>query len=160
MYIPSLIFERSLEEKTDPFKSWARSDQAFFAAGACHILADLFVQLHQKDGFKMVFIKPADGFSGNHVYASDGEWAFDHNGWTRENELIVAVEAAYKERFSGWNYEKLVIEQSITSLEEFCKTFNHRLPWQFAYLPWERAYNYIAKFQSRLERLDARDRLN
>jgi hypothetical protein len=149
MYKPSLLFERSVEEKSDPFKSWARDDQAFFAAGACHILADLFVRLHRQDGCKIVFIKPAVGFLGNHVYASNGEWAFDHNGWVREDELIAATEAVYKESFSGWSYEKHIIEQSMTSLEEFCKTFNHQLPWQFAYLPWERAYKYIAKFDSR-----------
>jgi len=119
------------------------------ADGACHILADLFVRLYREDGSKMVFIKPVAGFPGNQVYASNGEWAFDHNGWTREDELIVAMEAAYKERFSGWSCEKHIIEQSIMSLEEFCKTFSHQLPWQIAHLPWERAYNYIARFDSR-----------
>jgi hypothetical protein len=102
MYRPGLLFERSVEEKSDPFKSWKRDDQAFFAAGACHILADLFVRLHQDDDFKMVFIKPAAKFPCNHAYACDGEWAFDHNGWTRENELIEATEAAHKGRYSDW----------------------------------------------------------
>ena len=97
----------------------------------------------------MVFIEPTAGFPGNHVYASNGKWAFDYNGWTREDELIAATEAAYKERYSGWSYKKHIIEQSMTSLEEFCKTFNDELPWQFAHLPWERAYDYIAKFDSR-----------
>ena len=69
MYKPSYLFDRTPEEKRDMFKSWARSDQAFFASGACHILADLFVQLHQHEGYKMVHIKPAESFTGNHVYA-------------------------------------------------------------------------------------------
>lgn len=45
MYKPSYLFDRTDEEKIDQFKSWARDDQAFFASGACHILAELFVQL-------------------------------------------------------------------------------------------------------------------
>jgi hypothetical protein len=148
-YKPSFLFDRTTEEKRDMFKSWARDDQAFFASGACHILADLFVQLHMHEGYKMVFIKPAKGFAGNHVYASNGVWAFDHNGWTQEKDLIAATEKAYKTKYPGWSYERIVIEPGITALEDFCKANNHRLPWQFAHLPWERAYEYIARFDAK-----------
>jgi hypothetical protein len=146
MYKPSYLFDRTPEERQDMFKSWVRSDQAFFASGACHILADLFVQLHQHEGYKMVHIKPAEGFTGNHVYASNGEWAFDHNGWTKEKELLEVTSKAYKDRYPNWNYERIVIESSMTSLEDFCKANNHRLPWQYAHLPWERAHEYITQF--------------
>lgn len=148
MYTPSYVFDRTPEEKRDMFRSWARNDQAFFASGACHILADLFVQLHQHEGYQMVYIKPAESFPGNHVYASNGEWAFDHNGWTRESELLRTTEEAYQEKYPGWSYKRIELEGSMTSLEDFCKANNHRLPWQFAHLPWERAYNYIARFDS------------
>ena len=146
MYKPSLLFDRTEEEKRNPFASWKRDDQDFFAAGACHVLASLFVQLHQHEGFKMVYIKPAKGFPGNHVYASDGEWAFDHNGWTKEYELLEITEQAYQRRYPGWEYAKHIIEPTVDALEAFCRDNNHRLPWQFAYLPWERAYKYIQQF--------------
>jgi hypothetical protein len=146
MYKPSLLFDRTPEEKRDMFASWARSDQAFFAAGACHILAGLFVQLHRHQGFKMVYIKPASRFAGNHVYASDGSWAFDHNGWTKESELLAITERTYRQKYPGWSYTKLSIEPTTDALENFCKNNNHRLPWQFAHLPWERAYEYIRQF--------------
>jgi hypothetical protein len=48
------MFDRTDEEKRNIFKSWARDDQSFFASGACHILAELFVQLHRHENFKMV----------------------------------------------------------------------------------------------------------
>jgi hypothetical protein len=147
MYKPSLLFDRTPEEQRDLLASWDRDDQAFFAAGACHILADLFVQLHREEGYKIIYIKPAEGLPGNHVYASNGEWAFDHNGWTREVELIATTEAAYQKKYPGWYYTKYTIEQTMTSLEEFCKANDHRLPWQFAHLPWERAHKYIATFE-------------
>lgn len=148
MYKPSYLFDRTPEERQDMFKSWVRSDQAFFASGACHILADLFVQLHQHEGYKMAHIKPAEGFTGNHVYASNGKWAFDHNGWTKEKELLATTSKAYRERYPDWEYERIVIESPMTSLEDFCKANNHRLPWQYAYPPWERAYKYIAQFSA------------
>jgi len=97
----------------------------------------------------MIYIKPSEGFSGNHVYASNGKWAFDHNGWTKENVLLKFTEQAYSEKYPGWTYQKIVIEDSIGSLEDFCKQNFHRLPWQFAYLPWERAYNYIKQFSEK-----------
>lgn len=97
----------------------------------------------------MVFIKPTEGFPGNHVYASDSLWAFDHNGWNKEEDLIKATEKAYKTRYPGWHYQRIVIEPGITALEDFCKANNHRLPWQFAYLPWERAHKYIAGFDAK-----------
>lgn len=147
-YKPSLLFDRTPEQKRDIFAAWARDDQAFFAAGACHILADLFLQMHQGQGFKMIFIKPVEGFPGAHVYASDGTWAFDHNGWTKEAELVAVTKKAYQAVYPGWKCQKIVIEYSITSLEDFCKANTHRLPWQFAYLPWERAFNYINKFEN------------
>lgn len=146
MYQPSLLFERTPEERHDIFKSWARDDQAFFASGACHILADMFVQLHQHDGYCMIYIKPNHGFPGSHVYASNGTWAFDHNGWTKECELLETTEQAYQQRYPGWSYTKHIIEPASDALEKFCKANNHRLPWQFAYLPWERAYSYIKRY--------------
>ncbi|HSX06585.1 MAG TPA: hypothetical protein VLG92_02600 [Candidatus Saccharimonadia bacterium] len=145
MYKPGLLFDRTPKEKRDMFASWKRDDQAFFAAGACHILADLFVQLHMHEGFRMIHIKPDEGFTGNHVYASNGEWAFDHNGWTKETDLLIATEEAYQQKYPGWSYTKHTIQPTIDALENFCKANNHRLPWQFAYLPWERAYSYIKR---------------
>lgn len=146
MYKPSLLFDRTPEQRKDPFLSWQREDQSFFAAGACHILAEMFIQLHPGENFKMIFIKPHEGFVGNHVYASDGFWAFDHNGWTKESDLLQATVDAYTKKYPGWKYERIEIEPTITSLEDFCKANFHRLPWQFAFLPWERAYNYIKRF--------------
>lgn len=143
MYKPSLLFDRTPEQRKDPFASWARDDQAFFAAGACHILAEMFRQLHHGEDYQIIFIKPRNNLPGNHVYVTNGTWAFDHNGWTRESELIAATEKAYTTRYPEWKYDRIIITDN---LETFCRQNNHRQPWQFAYLPWERAYNYIKRF--------------
>lgn len=143
MYKPSFLFDRTPEQRNDPFESWGRDDQAFFASGACHILAEMFVQLYADEGFYKVHIKPAPGMRGNHVYATNGEWAFDHNGWTKEKELLAVTTEGFRKKYPGWDYERRIMDED---LETFCHDYNHRLPWQYAYLPWERAYKYISKF--------------
>jgi hypothetical protein len=144
-YQPGIIYERTSAERADPFLSWAREDKAFFAAGACHILADLFIQLHMGESFETVYIRPQNSTHGHHVYATNGTWAFDFNGWTKEAELLDAYAKAYVSKFPGWKYDRIVIKDG---LEVFCRDNYHRLPWQFPYLPWERAYKYIKQFGS------------
>lgn len=143
MYKPSLLFDRTPEERKDPFLFWQRDDQPFFAAGACHILAEMFRQLHYGEDYQVIFIKPTNNLPGTHVYISNGTWAFDHNGWTREQELLDTSRKAYTKRYPGWDCERIVVTDN---LETFCQKNNHRQPWQFAYLPWERAYKYIQQF--------------
>ncbi len=149
MYKPSLFFPRTSEEKADRFLSWQRPDKNFFAAGACHILAYLFIEIHSKEKkYKLVYIKPAENYTGNHVYVSDGTWAFDFNGWTLEEELLRITEEEYSKAYPGWKFQKHTLEYDLYTLEDFCKKNYHRMPYQYAYLPWERAYNYIKQFPS------------
>src|SRR5262245_32883407 len=113
MYRPSCDFERTEAERLDPILSWARDDQAFFAAGACHILAFLFKLLHQDEGYTIRHLRPAHDLPGNYVYATDGIWAFDHNGWTREEELLVVTVQAYQAKYPGWDFELLVVSDGL-----------------------------------------------
>jgi hypothetical protein len=147
MYTSSLNFQRTPAEKTDPMLFWQRDDKAFFAAGACHILAYAFMARHPDAGFKLVFIKPMANAPGSHLYAADGEWAFDYEGWTLERLLLRETQTAYSQLYPGWAYERVIIEDD---LETFCERYNHRLPSQFAFSPWERAENYLAQFDAPL----------
>jgi len=145
MYRSSLQFRRTTEEKSDPFLSWGRDDLSFFAAGACHILAYMFMQLHPNQNFQIIFLKPEKKFTGNHVYVTNGTLAFDYEGWTQEKELLRETKKAYSEKYEGWDYKRIIIKEDI---ETFCKKYNHRSPSHFPYLPWERAYKYIKQFDS------------
>lgn len=106
MYQPGIIYERTPAENRDMFLSWQREDKAFFASGACHILARLFVMLHPDEGFELIHIKPTKRTKGHHMYASNGTWAFDFNGWTLEEELLQSYVAAYEKAVPGWSYER------------------------------------------------------
>jgi|SRR6185436_11835450 len=146
MYETSIKYHRTPEERADQFLSWKRSDKAFFSNGACHILAFTFTYLHPDRNLELVFIRPKNNSKGNHMYVLDGEWAFDFNGWTKEKELLEVTKSEHQKLHSpDWDYDKVIIKED---LETFCKNNNHRPPAYFAYLPWERTYNYIKQFGS------------
>lgn len=65
-YEPGIIFQRTPDENRDMFLAWQRPDKAFFAAGACHILAHMFLSLHHGEGYEFIYIKPKGDYPGNH----------------------------------------------------------------------------------------------
>lgn len=142
-YLPSLYFKRTPAEKIDQYLSWIRDDKAFFAAGACHILGYTFIGYYPEKHFDLIFMRPKKNLSGNHVYVSDGSWAFDFNGWTRESELIKETTKAYKQKYPNWEYDRIILAEP---LEEFCENNYHRLPKDFYADPIERAIKYINRF--------------
>jgi len=94
MYTPCSTFRRTPAERADQELSWRRGDQAFFAAGACHILAFAFQHLHPDAGFSVIGLRKIGEAWVSHAYVSDGRWAFDHDGWTPEEELLAVTTAA------------------------------------------------------------------
>lgn len=141
MYKPSLYYKRTPEEKADKFLAWERDDISFFAAGACHILAFMFMELHSHENkYNIIGIKTRDDSYVHHVYVTDGIWAFDYAGWTLEEEILEQTKKVNLEINPIWDYEKIIIDKD---LETFCKEQYHRPPSYFPYLPWERAYKFI-----------------
>lgn len=145
MYEPGLLYARSPAERRDPFVAWQREDKAFFASGACHILAHMFLSLHTGEGFELIYVRPKRNLPGNHMYASNGIWAFDFNGWTPEEELLTVTRGAYQKAYKGWDFERIVIKEGLPA---FIAKGDHQLrpPEYFPHLPWERAYKYLARF--------------
>lgn len=132
------------EELRDVFLSWARDDKAFFAAGACHILAHMFLSLHGGQGFELIYIKPTNGLPGNHIYVSNGTHAFDFNGWSIEEELIRVHKEAYTHENPEWDYDRIIIKEGLV---KYLKHSDHlRPPEYYPELPWNRARNYIKQF--------------
>lgn len=148
MYESCIKYSRTPEERNNQMLSWSRPDRAFYASGACHILAFTFKSLYPSRNLEIIHIKPIDryGAVGTHVYVRDGEWAFDFNGWTREERLLTATKEDWSHKFPGWGYTTEVVSDD---LEAFCSKTDHRPPAYFAFLPWARTYNYIAQFDSK-----------
>jgi hypothetical protein len=117
--------------------------RAFFASGACHVLAFRFAARHPTGAFGITYLRPNRGLPGSHVYATDGTWAFDFNGWVDERDLLAVTEDACSQGWPGWSYKRIEVT---TDLEAFCEQWNHRPPRDFP-------LDVIARAESFLDRL-------
>lgn len=90
--------------KQDAGRRWSLPDRVFFGHGACHILAGVFLLRPPLPGFYAERIVPGDGFAGNHVFATDGELAFDYHGYSCRMRLLLHHTNAWSEGSKrGWN---------------------------------------------------------
>lgn len=113
---PALKYMRTPEKSRDVLLSWLREDMVLFAAGACHILAHMFLLLNPNEDFDLIYTKPVNKQPGNHMYVSGGTWAFDFNRWSLEKDLLKVNETFAKDRYPNWNYERIVIEKVCRSI--------------------------------------------
>lgn len=135
------------EVKNDPVRRWNLPDRIFFAAGACHILAYVFLQKYSSRGFKPYWIKPESGFTGNHIFVSDGTLAFDYRGYTQEKTLLKQILEDMTTHYPGWCYELIEIEEEALISEELSKSYEGlwlREPGKFLHNPMGRAESYLS----------------
>ena len=67
-------------------------------------------------GFDLIYTKLVNKQPANHMYASNGIWAFDVNGWSLEKGLLKVNETFAKDRYPNWNYERIVIKKACRSI--------------------------------------------
>jgi hypothetical protein len=130
-------FRRTTLERSDQRVSWERPDQAFFASGACHILAWECRDLHRGHPLGIAAIRFADEERAFHVYATWQGWAFDHAGWNAETDLLTV-----NTEFEGRAIERIGIT---TGLAEFCARHYCRMPEQYWRDPVPRARAYAGR---------------
>ncbi|MDI1266707.1 MAG: hypothetical protein PS018_25940 [bacterium] len=143
------MFFPRINVKNDPEKRWYRPDRHFFANGACQILAYAFLERYPDTGFHARWIKPAAGFTGNHIYVTDGINAFDYHGLTTEQRLLAFGFKRGQRFFAGWDAalvdlptEALVSEQRSRQIEGL----HLREPKQFLHDALPRARKFLARF--------------
>ncbi|MCA2217152.1 hypothetical protein [Jidongwangia harbinensis] len=130
-------FRRTAVERSDQRVSWERPDQAFFAAGACHVLAWACRDAYADRPVELAALVFEGRWQPFHVYASWEGWAFDHSGWNPESHLI-EINADFERR--------MVQRVSVgVGLDEFCETYHHRRPDQFWRDPRPRARAYLSR---------------
>lgn len=134
----ALAFGRTPEQVADPALAWQRPDRAFFAAGACHILAEQITR--RLPDLRVVHLRPHDDRPGSHVFATDGTDAFDFNGWTTEADLIAANVNACRAGDPTWSHELVVVEGD---LDRYWQANNHRTAGQYPGDVVARAERYI-----------------
>jgi hypothetical protein len=139
-----MIF-RDEATKRDPVKNWNRPERSFFAAGACHILAHVFLEKYGESNFLSVLIKPKRGFRGSHLFVTDGRWVFDWHGYSEREKYLKHYFLKLERFFPGWSAEMIEIQGDLT-LEDFCNKYCHRKPDQYLHDPIVRAQAYLMRF--------------
>jgi hypothetical protein len=67
------------------------------------VLAFAFLKRHRDLEFRARWIKPATGYTGNHIFVTDGDVAFDYHGLTTEDRLLSFAFRRAKRFFPGWS---------------------------------------------------------
>lgn len=131
-------YRRTQAERDDQSLSWHRTDRAFFAAGACHILAWTCRELYPAMPIGITALRDPEEDRVFHSVATWDDWAFDHGGWHPTAELV-----RVNEEFVGHPLARVEIT---TDLADFCRRHDHRMPHQYHEDPRPRARAYVRRF--------------
>lgn len=103
--------------KETPLRRWNLPDRMFFACGACHILAHAFLERFASAGFGPIWIRPRDWFTGNHVFVTNSEIAFDYRGYVPQVRLADHYTKRARRLFPGWEADLVSVTVSLVDRE-------------------------------------------
>ena len=135
--------------KADPQRRWNLPDRVFFAAGACHILAYAFLARYPTAGFRALGLKPAKGFTGNHIVVVRGQEVFDYHGYGRWPALRDHMLRKANRWWPGWHCRALELPPEVLISEAKSRSYDGlwlREPGQFLHDPLPRADRFLARF--------------
>jgi hypothetical protein len=137
--------------KDDSVRRWSLPDRVFFAAGACHILAHAFLERFSASGFLPIWVRPREGFIGNHVFVTNGDLTFDYHGYVGRGRLVVHYTQRARRLFPGWDADLVPVTVSLVNCAE-AKTIGMdiREPAQFLHDALPRAHRFLDRFDHRL----------
>lgn len=141
--------------KRDLEKRWALPDRVFFACGACHILAFAFLERHGTAEMQALWIKPAPGHTGNHIFVSDGAVAFDFHGYARQTDLLDHYWRRARFHSPGWDATLVELPRDILVAGPASRAIDGlwlRGPDQYFADALPRARAFVARFQTPVER--------
>ena len=148
--------------KKDPIKQWALPERVFFACGACHILAYAFLEAYPDRGFRSIWIRPAEGYTGNHVVVVGDQLAFDYHGYSRWPTLLAHMKRKADRWWPGWDAELIELPADVLVSESKSRTYDGlwlKEPGQFLFDAMPRAERYVKRFPApdRIRCLSRRD---
>lgn len=140
------IVLRTSEEKADADLSWSRPDEEFFASGACHVLAAMFLSMYPRAGFRACGVSPrAPHRRGEHVVVARDDLVFDWAGYSPRETFVAEYSEAMRTIFPDWAGDFTPINVDVIGWD-FCMARNHRHPSQFRHDPLSRAEAFVRRF--------------
>ena len=130
--------------KQDAARHWALPDRIFFGHGACHILAGYFLERFPDAGFTAIWLKPWEGFRGNHIFVTDGQIAFDYHGYSVLTRLLAHHERVWASRFDGWGCDAVLVDFPLLDTDAL-NARNMRGPDQYYGDAIERTRRYVER---------------
>lgn len=135
--------------KRNLVKNWALPERVFFACGACHILAYAFLNAYPDAGFSPVWIRPTEGYTGNHIVTVRDQLAFDYHGYSHWPTLLDHTKRKANRWWPGWDAELIELRKEVLVSEaesRACGGLWLREPWQYLYNAMPRAQRYVQRF--------------
>jgi hypothetical protein len=135
--------------KQDPVRRWSLPDRVFFACGACHILAYAFLKAYPSCGFAPPWIKPSEGFTGNHIVVVREDVAFDYHGFSSWSRLLGHMEAKANRWWPGWSARVVSLPVDVLISESRSREYDGlwlREPKQFLHDAMPRAEQFLCRF--------------
>jgi hypothetical protein len=140
---------RTKGAKRDPIKQWALPERVFFACGACHILAYAFLRAYPESGFIPIWIRPAKGYTGNHILVVRDQLAFDYHGYSDVPKLLAHFKRRANRWWPGWDAELIKLPAEVLVSESKSRTYDGlwlKEPKQFLLDAMPRAERYLKRF--------------
>ena len=135
--------------KRDPAMRWALPDRAFFACGACHVLAAAHLERFGAGTAQALALVPAPGFTGSHVVVAGEGWIFDYHGYAERDGYLAHTFAKARRWWPGWDAALVPVPfEALVSEAESRKIPGLRLraPDQFLHDALPRARAYLDRF--------------
>ena len=145
---------RTKNTKKDPVARWNLPDRVFFACGACHILAYAFSQKYPDSGFQPNWIKPVDGFTGNHIVMVRDNIVFDYHGFSIWPGYFDRYKLRARREFKKWNATLHNLPTEVLVSEARSREYDGlwlREPKQFLHDAFPRAQKYLERFEMPVE---------
>ena len=140
---------RTKGAKREPIKNWALPEKVFFACGACHVLAYAFLKNYPDLGFAPIWIRPAQGYTGNHIVVVRGNLAFDYHGYSDWRSLFDHLKRRARQRWPGWNADLISLPEQVLISEAESRKYDGlwlREPTQFLFNALPRAQEFLNRF--------------
>jgi hypothetical protein len=136
-------------KKRDPELRWALPDRVFFACGACHILTYAFLEKYAAPALRAVWIKPDEGFTGNHIFVDGGDWVFDYHGYSNREAFLSHTRRKADHWWPGWTANLIELPHDVLISNPKSRTYDGlwlREPGQFLHDAMPRAHSYLKRF--------------